>query len=379
MPAPSPPSVTLVFQSRKPLGAALSGSVAGVAAAASSDGYRVLLRNGELPLALGRAIRGLGRLTGARAAAAFALVRLTEQRGELALPTRAHQPQIVFSSESAVDLGSPFVTFEDMTVAQTVRQSGYDLSGLTASHRRWWEERQRMLYGAAVGCCVGSEWAASSVVEDYGIPREKVHVVGRGHTIAAERVDRDFSTPQYLFSGRDWTRKNGSRVIEAFRRVKAQRPDAVLHLVGPGPGDRSQHSGDGVLDHGLLDLESATDRRRLLSLYATATCFVMPSLCEAFGISYLEAAAHGLPCIGTTCGGAAEAIGAGGMVADPLDVGAIADAMLALADPDRAAHLGELARENAERFTWPRVTERLLDVLAGADGTPMTAIKGSLR
>jgi glycosyltransferase involved in cell wall biosynthesis len=89
----------------------------------------------------------------------------------------------------------------------------------------------------------------------------------------------------------------------------------------------------------------------------------MPSRFEPFGMVYAEAAAAGVPSIGSTVGGAADAIGDGGLLVDPGDESALLDAMTAMCDPATAAALGRSALERADLFTWTAVARRLLHVL----------------
>ena len=81
----------------------------------------------------------------------------------------------------------------------------------------------------------------------------------------------------------------------------------------------------------------------------------MPSYSEARRIAYVEAAAAGLPSIGTMAGGSDYLIGDGGLVVDPRDDDALLDAMRRLADPAVAARKGAAARRRSERFTWEAV------------------------
>jgi glycosyltransferase involved in cell wall biosynthesis len=86
----------------------------------------------------------------------------------------------------------------------------------------------------------------------------------------------------------------------------------------------------------------------------------MPSLFEPSAIAYVEAAAAGLPSIGTRHGGSADLIGAGGVVVDPESEDAIVAALRLLADAGRAEALGDRAWERAPLFTWEAVAQRLL-------------------
>jgi len=254
---------------------------------------------------------------------------------------------------------APIATFEDMTLAQALAQGEppYDSLGERAARR--WLERQRRIYQGARGCCLASAWAAGSVRQDYGIATAKVHVVGVGRNIDAGRPERDWSVPRFLFVGADWRRKRGEAVLEAFAKVRERHPQATLDLVGGHP----EVDAAGVTGHGRLPLGSAEGQRAYAELLRRATCFLMPSSHEPFGIAYLDAGASGAPSIGTTVGGAPEAIGEGGVAVDPDDPDALPAAMLRLADPGTARRLGERAARHAAAFTWQATSERLLRAL----------------
>ena len=115
--------------------------------------------------------------------------------------------------------------------------------------------------------------------------------------------------------------------------------------------------------HGRLSLGSAGGQREYAELLRRATCFLMPSSHEPFGIAYLDAGSGGLPSIGTTVGGSPEAVGDGGIAVDPGDPDALPAAMLRLADPETARRLGQRAFEHAAGFTWQATAERLLRAL----------------
>jgi glycosyltransferase involved in cell wall biosynthesis len=208
---------------------------------------------------------------------------------------------------------------------------------------------------------VTSPWAAESVLDDYGIAPEKVHVVGIGCNHVATATWRNWSQPRFLFVGLDWERKNGSGVLRAFARLREQLPSAHLDLVGGHP----PLSQAGVTAHGVLRLDVPPQRERLERLFAEATCFVMPSHSEASAIAYVEAAAAGLPSIGTSAGGSAYLIGDGGLIVDPADDEALFLAMQRLAEPQVAEQMGAAARERSQLFTWGAVTRRLLRALEG--------------
>jgi glycosyltransferase involved in cell wall biosynthesis len=253
--------------------------------------------------------------------------------------------------------GPRVVTYEDMTVPLAERL-GYPLwRGLPRRALRGRMRIQAELYGRASACCTATAFAARSVEEDYGVPSKKVHVVGVGRNHEPLLGERDWSQPRFLFVGREWERKRGAAVVSAFLRVREHVPGARLDVVGDLPPLHAP----GVFAHGPLE------GRAVAELFAAATCFVMPSAVEPVGIAYAEAAAAGIPSIGTRVGGAPEIVGDGGRLVDPDDPCALERAMLELTDAALARRLGAVARERSRRFTWRATAQRILSALGDAD------------
>ena len=251
---------------------------------------------------------------------------------------------------SAAGPGSPAAHW---TPGATPSQVRAHVRRLAATHRR------------AHACCAASHWARRSLVEEGGIDPGRVHVVGFGHAETVRSPSgRDWSTPRFLFVGRDWARKNGDALVRAFVRLRERVPTATLDLVGDHPA----LSVDGVTGHGELSRADPGQRARLDALFGDATCLAVPSLLEPFGIVYLEAAAHGVPSIAGSAGGTGDSVGNGGILVDPADEGALLDAMARMADPGVASSLGRAALARAPLFTWDKVAERVVRAL-GLPGT----------
>lgn len=267
------------------------------------------------------------------------------------------------TSYSVASLGA-YVTYEDQTVAEARRN--YDAwrrvpQGVVKGRL----ERQRSAYQGARACCATSMTTAESIAADYDIPEEKIHVVGIGRNREVSAEARDWETPRFLFVGLEWERKNGPGVLRAFRRLKAEIPEAGLDVVGAHPAIGEK----GVVGHGRLRLDRVDEKARLDALFAGATCFVLPSRYEPSAQVYVEAAAAGLPIIGTTEGGSELLIGEGGLLVAPSDEPQLLAAMRRMCDPAVARSLGEQARQRATLFTWQLVAERLVRALrpAGMD------------
>jgi glycosyltransferase involved in cell wall biosynthesis len=281
----------------------------------------------------------------------------------------------MYDLHSVVPRGLRTFTYDDATLAQMwqhrysdLRQSDFPLKNVHA-----WIRYQRESSRRADGCFVSTSWAAESFEQDYGVDRRRIRVVGIGHRQrAGALVQRDWKQPRFLFVGLDWDRKNGAAVVESFRRVRSTVPDARLDLVGGIPSI----SLPGIVSHGVLPLDDIRAQRTLDSLYASATCFVLPSRFEPAGIAYLEAASAGLPVITTNQGGATQLLRAGALAVDPDNIDAIERAMRKMADGSVAERMGALAVQAAAGSTWEDVAARILaGIASAAEGLPSRSIR----
>jgi glycosyltransferase involved in cell wall biosynthesis len=256
----------------------------------------------------------------------------------------------------------PFVTWSEMAPSQIAaahpQHTGvFGYPDVSSRNLGAVLRQQLRLYQSAQSCLVVSHWAGRALVRDHGVDPGKVKVVGAGRNIdQAAPPERDWSVPRFLFVGNSWQRKNGDAVLRAFARLRREAPNAELHLVGEHP----RTSEEGVVSHGRLSFTVAEERRRLQRLFASATCFVMPSWIEPFGIVYVEAAAAGVPSIGTTVGGTATSVGEGGVLIEPGDDPALLGTMRRLSDPLTAREMGARARSRAASFTWRACAERVV-------------------
>jgi glycosyltransferase involved in cell wall biosynthesis len=99
----------------------------------------------------------------------------------------------------------------------------------------------------------------------------------------------------------------------------------------------------------------------LPGLMAAAGIFCYPSLYEGFGLPPLEAMAAKAPVLAGDYSAAREVLGEGALLVDPLDVEAMADGLLHLADPEAARSLAFAGRAQAAGFTWLDTARRTLE------------------
>ncbi len=105
--------------------------------------------------------------------------------------------------------------------------------------------------------------------------------------------------------------------------------------------------------------------------YNAATLFVYPSLYEGFGLPALEAMACGTPVIAANRSALPEVVGDAGVLVDPSDEAALADALLTvLRDADLRADLARRGLARSRRFTWDATAKATVRSYARALGAP---------
>jgi len=209
-----------------------------------------------------------------------------------------------------------------------------------------------------------------------GLPAERCRVVHPGvDTRLFCPPPVPVAEPVAVFVSPLAANKGIDRVLDAFRLVRRDLPEARLWVLGRGPLEglvrrEAARAGSGV-DH-----LGAGDRRRVAGVLREAAVFVTaprPTRVwnEQFGLAYVEAMASGLPVVTTACGSNHEAVRPPNLrVAD--DAEALAEALTGfLADPARRARVGEENRRVAlEHHELHRQSARMAEAFRAAAADP---------
>jgi glycosyltransferase involved in cell wall biosynthesis len=226
-----------------------------------------------------------------------------------------------------------------------------------AHGRRWHEQAlARALREAdafvvpseAVGIELAEAGAGTRVVV---VPHGADHLPPPDHRAAGKLLARvGVEGPFVLAVGTVEPRKNLTGLVAAHREAGARGglvpPLVVVGPQGWGPG---LEPAPGVVPVGSVGGET------LAALYASAELLAYVPLAEGFGLPPLEAMAAGTAVLASPLPWEAE----GMVVVDAEDVGAMADALVALLeDPERRRALGAAGREEASRRTWAAAAAR---------------------
>ena len=219
-----------------------------------------------------------------------------------------------------------------------------------------------------------SQATKDDLQELYGVAADKITVLYSGvnsrfQPVADEAVLKRVKA-KYKLTGIDYLlsvgtvqpRKNYSRVIRALASLRRQGCDLRCVIAG-GKGWLEDEMRQTIAETKLDDavhLLGFVDDDDLPALYSAARMLVMPSLYEGFGLPILEAMACGAPVIAGNLSSLPEVVGKAGLLVNPLDIDAIADAILRIeSDTQRRAFLIEAGRRQARKFTWEKSARQL--------------------
>jgi|GEM_PF-2905008 len=153
---------------------------------------------------------------------------------------------------------------------------------------------------------------------------------------------------QVLSVGTEQPRKNLEGLFRIFSRVLREHP-ATLVKVGRRTRDRPRLRALaqelGIEDH--IIWRDFVEEEELVRLYQTSTVTVVPSFLEGFSMPCLEAMSTGCPLVAANRSAIPEVVGTGGLLLDPTDEPAWADAIVRILQ-DRI-FAGELSKRGIER------------------------------
>ena len=213
-----------------------------------------------------------------------------------------------------------------------------------------------------------SEATRHEAISAYGLRPERVRTIPNGYDTAEfvpiGPATDDGGVPYVLFVGNVLPHKNLPRLIEAIGRVGRRCPVRLV-IAGSGAPWRLAELRR-LADNGgsRLDVMPYMSQPALAALYRGARLVAMPSLLEGFGLPALEAIACGTPVVVGNTSAMPEVVGTAGLLVDPEDTSAIADAILRLLTQDSLRkELAARGLARAAAFSWERTARQVLAVL----------------
>jgi phosphatidylinositol alpha-1,6-mannosyltransferase len=250
-------------------------------------------------------------------------------------------------------------------------------TGLSDARKRFGAKK---IFGAASGIVATSAWVgrlAEELLRDLDIRRappigafdlgtDPVFFHPNRDTGALRAKWRVGADPLLLTVARLVPHKGQDITLRAMAALTEEFPTLRYAIVGTGPDEarlRALAAELKVSDRTIFT--GAVSDDEIAEAYATSTIYVGLSrvesviFAEGFGISFLEAAASGVPSIAGDSGGVRSAVrdGISGVIVPPTDVRSVVDSMRdLLRNPDRRAAMGVSARALVETYyNWDRV------------------------
>lgn len=304
-------------------------------------------------------------------------------QGALAREMFRHPPDVLFVPAHTV----PWIHPKNTLV--TVHGLEYEVCPQAYSRWERWYMRQSIRNSSrwASRIIAVSENTKRDVCRLYSVPAENVTVIYEG-------VSRDeparfsecsdqgtefrrklcgetaISTPYFLFVGRIETRKNVSRIIEAFDLFKSRHGTEHRLVLAGKPGYGYERIRDA-----LHRVPSRADVRELgyvsheekAMLLRNAAAFLFPSLSEGFGLPVLEAQALGIPVLTSSVSSLPEIAGDdAAFFANPKSVEEITRGMEEIAfRSDFRSAIIESGFRNVARFSWEKCAREVAGLLRG--------------
>ena len=235
-------------------------------------------------------------------------------------------------------------------------------------------ERERLAYQQAGDIVCMCQWAADSVIGDYGIDPAKVHVVPGGANLdEAQLAQLPLAEPpsppsaqqplRLGFLGKEWQRKGGPFLLELADALQQRGIPTVIRAIGPDPAALPVHPALQPLGF----INKQTDTALFVAELQSWHFGTLFSEAEAFGISNRECLRLGVPVLAHAVGGIASTLpdaGCGQLFPPHPGAAEVADWIAARLTP----YEGYLAWRAAlaprwREFTWAAAAEQLAAIL----------------
>jgi glycosyltransferase involved in cell wall biosynthesis len=261
--------------------------------------------------------------------------------------------RFTFQTQSLFDAsirGTPHFVYTDQTERECLNYPNFEKSNLLPDS---WLDREATIYHNADRVFTMSHNVSRCLVQNYGCTPEKVVCVGAGYNVPPQQdttaSGNGYANRNILFVGKQWQRKGGPQLVDAFRRVSPIQTEAQLTIVGCSP----------LLDVRNCNVAGQVPVSQIGHFYKRASVFCLPTTREAFGIAFIEAFAHKLPVVAPRFGPIPDFVrdGENGYLVEPGNTEQLADRLCDLLnDPRKCEQFGENGyRLVQEKYNWRKV------------------------
>lgn len=216
---------------------------------------------------------------------------------------------------------------------------------------------------------VPTEYVRQDLIDLHSFAKDKIEVTlesSEPPIKAKSRKLKGVDKPFIMHVGSPFPHKNIERLVEAFELIKLEQPDLKLVLAGKKEFyfnklidekiKKSNYKSDIIIPGFIEDTE-------LKWLYENASCYVLPSLSEGFGLPGLEAMAHGTPVASSDATCLPEVYDDAAEYFDPFDIQSIAVVVnKILTDSKLANKLRTKGYRRVSSFSWNKMAKETYSI-----------------
>ncbi len=213
-----------------------------------------------------------------------------------------------------------------------------------------------------------SNFTADNINQYYGISKDKMSVIHNGSTIVKPFTsERPYKEKTVLFVGRLTRQKGPEKFLDIAEKVLEKDPDVRFVMAGVGDNFRSMLEKSSYKSIGnRFHLTGFLNQQKLRYLFSVSDVYCMPSVSEPFGLSAVEAAQFGIPCVISKQSGVAEVLN-GSLKFDFWDINKAAGHILNLLnDPILKKKVVKDASQNLDKITWDISAQKVLNAYSAS-------------
>jgi len=286
---------------------------------------------------------------------------------------KKYKIDVLFSPEGLTSLRTKvpnIITLHDLAYCHYPEQ-------IDRAHRYYLRKYQPQMARHADHILTVSQFTKEDIMTQYGLSDSKISVVYNAaneayrpltfeEKLAVKKTYTD-GREYFIYVGAIHPRKNVINLLKAFVQFK-RRQQSKFKLVIVGrlawnteeieDAQKRMPYKDDVIWLGYQDVPTLTQ------LVGAAYAMVYPSLFEGFGIPLIEAMACHVPSITSITSSMPEVIGSAGLLADPNNVGDIAQKMMYIYKDEQMRHeLVQHCQTEIKRFDWDKSAQEVWRVI----------------
>lgn len=223
-----------------------------------------------------------------------------------------------------------------------------------------------------------SEASKNDIIDEYHVRPDNIVVTYPGikndtstmkqvttHGVLKEKYG--ITSSYILFVGTLQPRKNITRLIEAYAKLRSEIKDAPELIIVGKKGWQYEAILEAPEKYGITSYVRFLDfvpDEDLGALYQQAACFILPSLYEGFGLPILEAMKNNCPVITSNVSSMPEVGGDAAVYVDPNNVIDITTQLKrVLEDTTLRKEMIEKGQQQVKKFSWEKTAKETLQVL----------------